>query len=125
VAAPIALRRLLDNLISNALRYGGAGQLRLEVRCSPSAACIGVLDRGPGIPEDQLESVFRPFHRVESSRSSVTGGSGLGLAVVRQLAQANGWHVRLENRQGGGLAALVELPALSAAEAPDAVEVRG
>ena len=71
---------------------------------------IGVLDRGPGIPDDQLEAVFRPFHRVESSRSRGTGGSGLGLAIVRQLAQANGWTVSLENRAGGGLAAWVTLP---------------
>jgi two-component system osmolarity sensor histidine kinase EnvZ len=110
LAPPMALRRLLDNLISNARRYGGAAELRLEVHCVSSAVRIEVLDRGPGIPEDQLETVFRPFHRVESSRSSVTGGSGLGLAIVRQLAQANGWKVRLENRPGGGLAARVEMP---------------
>jgi two-component system osmolarity sensor histidine kinase EnvZ len=117
VAAPVALRRILDNYVSNARRYGGAGALRIEARCSPRAACIDVLDRGPGIPEDQLETVFRPFHRVESSRSSTTGGSGLGLAIVRQLAQANGWHVRVENRQGGGLAARVELPIAQATRA--------
>jgi two-component system osmolarity sensor histidine kinase EnvZ len=110
VAPPVALRRVLDNYISNARRYGGSGALRIEARCHPDAVCIEVLDRGPGIPEDQLEAVFRPFHRVESSRSTATGGSGLGLAVVRQLAQANGWQVRVENRPGGGLVARVELP---------------
>jgi two-component system, OmpR family, osmolarity sensor histidine kinase EnvZ len=109
-APPVALRRLLDNLVSNARRYGGAGALRLEAHRAAGALRVGVLDRGPGIPDDQLEAVFRPFHRVESSRSSATGGSGLGLAIVRQLAQANGWQVRLENRQDGGLAAWVELP---------------
>lgn len=110
VAAPVALRRILDNYVSNAKRYGGAGTLHIEAHQEPDAVVIEVLDRGPGIPEDQLEAVFRPFHRVESSRSTTTGGSGLGLAVVRQLAQANGWQVGVENRPGGGLAARVELP---------------
>jgi two-component system osmolarity sensor histidine kinase EnvZ len=69
-----------------------------------------VLDRGPGIPDDQLTAVYRPFHRVESSRSPATGGSGLGLAIVRQLVQANGWHIWLENRPEGGLAAWISVP---------------
>jgi two-component system osmolarity sensor histidine kinase EnvZ len=110
VVPRVALRRVLDNYLANATRYGGTGAVRIEARASAEALVIEVLDRGPGIPEDQLELVFRPFHRVESSRSAVTGGSGLGLAVVRQLAQANGWKVSLENRPGGGLAARVELP---------------
>ncbi|MBP6494359.1 MAG: hypothetical protein KA287_08995 [Rhodoferax sp.] len=71
---------------------------------------IGVLDRGPGIPQDQLGAVFRPFHRLEGSRSPATGGFGLGLAIVQQLANANGWHASLEAREGGGLAAWIELP---------------
>jgi two-component system osmolarity sensor histidine kinase EnvZ len=110
-AAPGALRRLLGNLLSNAQRYGGAGTVELRAQGEGGAVRIGVLDHGPGIPPDQLEAVFRPFHRVESSRSRGTGGSGLGLAIVRQLAQANGWTVSLENRPGGGLAAWVTLPA--------------
>jgi two-component system osmolarity sensor histidine kinase EnvZ len=110
-AAPGALRRLLANLLSNAQRYGGAGTVELRARRDGGAVRIGVLDVGPGIPPDQLEAVFRPFHRVESSRSRGTGGSGLGLAIVRQLAQANGWTVSLENRLDGGLAAWLTLPA--------------
>ena len=109
-AAPGALRRLLGNLLSNAQRYGGAGTVELRARRDGGAVRIGVLDVGPGIPPDQLEAVFRPFHRVESSRSRGTGGSGLGLAIVRQLAQANGWTVSLENRLDGGLAAWLTLP---------------
>lgn len=109
-AAPMALRRLLGNLLSNAQRYGDAGTVELLARRDKGALLIGVLDRGSGIPHDQLEAVFRPFHRVDASRSPGTGGSGLGLAIVRQLAQANGWTVSLENRTGGGLAAWVTLP---------------
>jgi len=82
----------------------------LRATRSDEGVGIGVLDRGPGIPEDQIEAVFRPFHRVEPSRNPVTGGAGLGLAIVRQLAQSNGWAVSLENRPGGGLAAWVVLP---------------
>jgi len=115
-AAPMALRRLLANLLSNAQRYGGRATVELVAQRESKGIRIGVLDRGPGIPRDQIEAVFRPFHRVEASRSPGTGGSGLGLAIVRQLAQANGWSVELENRDGGGLAAWVTLPA--AGEAP-------
>lgn len=116
-AAPQMLARVLDNLIVNAMRYAG-GAIELVVQDSAAGEApatglrIGVLDRGPGIPQDQLEAVFRPFHRLEASRSPDAGGSGLGLAIVRQLAQANGWRVTLEPREGGGLAAWVELPGL-------------
>jgi len=109
-AAPMALRRLLGNLLENAQRYGGTQPVELQLRRVASGVEIGVLDRGPGIPAEQIDAVFRPFHRVEKSRSPGTGGAGLGLAIVRQLAQANGWSVRLENRGDGGLAAWVTLP---------------
>jgi two-component system osmolarity sensor histidine kinase EnvZ len=109
-AAPMALRRLLGNLLSNAQRYGGGRPVQLVARRDASGVRIGVLDRGPGIPPEQIQAVFRPFHRVEPARSPHAGGSGLGLAIVRQLAQANGWSVELENRDDGGLAAWVTLP---------------
>jgi two-component system osmolarity sensor histidine kinase EnvZ len=107
---PAALRRVLANLLANAQRYAGDNLVELRAEPGDGACRIGVLDRGPGIPEDQLEAVFRPFHRVESSRNPATGGTGLGLAIVRQLAQANGWRVWLENRPEGGLAAWVSVP---------------
>jgi two-component system, OmpR family, osmolarity sensor histidine kinase EnvZ len=110
-AAPTALRRLLGNLLSNAQRYGGGKPVELCAVRAGTDIRVGVLDRGPGIPVDQVDAVFRPFHRVEASRSPGTGGAGLGLAIVRQLAQSNGWTVSLENRPGGGLAAWVTLPA--------------
>lgn len=104
---PIALHRVVANLLENALRYGG-GQAP-TVAFDPDSLEIRVLDRGPGIPADQREAVFRPFHRLEPSRSCDTGGSGLGLAIVRQLAQANGWRVELEGRSGGGTAAVLRI----------------
>jgi two-component system osmolarity sensor histidine kinase EnvZ len=108
--APVrALRRTLGNLIDNAACHAPGTPIELTVEQHDDQVRIGVLDRGPGIPVDQLETVFRPFHRVDVSRNRATGGSGLGLAIVSQLAQANGWRVVLENRVDGGLAAWLTL----------------
>ncbi|MBK6631625.1 MAG: HAMP domain-containing histidine kinase [Betaproteobacteria bacterium] len=107
---PLALKRILSNLVDNALRYGGEQPVDIEYRIEENSAEICVLDRGPGIPEEEREAVFRPFYRLEPSRSSRTGGSGLGLAIVRQLATANGWTVGLEARPGGGTVACVRVP---------------
>jgi two-component system, OmpR family, osmolarity sensor histidine kinase EnvZ len=106
---PLALRRVLENLLSNASRHGDDQPIDLVLAGTASAALIGVLDRGPGIPASQIEAVFRPFHRVDTSRSPLTGGAGLGLAIVRQLAEANGWQVQLRPRPGGGLEAWLGL----------------
>jgi two-component system osmolarity sensor histidine kinase EnvZ len=105
-----ALRRILANLLENALRYGGGQPVTLCAGIADGLCRIGVLDRGPGIPPDELEAVFRPFYRLEASRSISTGGSGLGLAIVHQLAAAQGWRVTLQARAGGGLAAWLEIP---------------
>jgi signal transduction histidine kinase len=69
-----------------------------------------VLDRGPGIPEGELERVFDPFYRLEGSRSRSTGGSGLGLGIARNIARAHGGELTLRNRPGGGLEARLTLP---------------
>lgn len=104
---PPVLRRVLQNLIDNALTYAGAVETRLRVE--GGVVHIDVLDRGPGIPEDQLEQVLQPFTRLEPSRSRSTGGTGLGLAIAQQLAQALGGRLRLANREGGGLQATLIL----------------
>ncbi len=101
-----ALKRVITNLLDNALRYGGE-PVELVLHCEAGGFVIDVLDRGPGIPAPQLDAVFQPFYRLESSRSTTTGGSGLGLAIVRQLAHANGWSVTLMPRASGGLRARV------------------
>ena len=111
-----ALRRVLANLLENALRYGGGQPVSLRAELMEGSCRIGVLDRGPGIPETELEAVFRPFYRLEASRSVSTGGSGLGLAIVRQLAAAQGWTITLQARVGGGLAAWLEIPLPQAAQ---------
>ncbi|MCB2016844.1 MAG: HAMP domain-containing protein, partial [Hydrogenophaga sp.] len=104
----LALRRALANLLQNALRYAPDGPVELVCEADGAVCRLGVLDRGPGIAPDQVEAMFQPFHRAEPSRSPVTGGSGLGLSIVRELARANGWRVSLLPRSGGGMAAWVE-----------------
>jgi two-component system osmolarity sensor histidine kinase EnvZ len=106
---PLALRRILGNLIENALRYSHA-PVEVRLDCNHRAPVVFVLDRGPGIPESEREAVFRPFYRLERSRNRRTGGSGLGLAVARQLAVANDMEIHLNSRVGGGTVASVRLP---------------
>lgn len=106
----MALRRIVGNLLSNAVRYGEGQPIELVCECGVIVTVIRILDRGPGIPADELENVFRPFYRLESSRSVATGGSGLGLAIARQLAEVNGWEVVLRARAGGGTEARLTIP---------------
>jgi two-component system osmolarity sensor histidine kinase EnvZ len=108
-AGRLALRQIVANLIENALRYGGGTPVELALECVATQARVIVRDSGPGIPDEQLEKVFRPFYRLETSRSQATGGTGLGLALVRQLAETNGWKVALHNRPQGGLEAVLEI----------------
>jgi two-component system osmolarity sensor histidine kinase EnvZ len=110
MAPPLALRRTVGNLVDNARRYGGDGPVDLVAEAWSGELRIGVLDRGPGIPAVQLDAVFEPFHRLDAARNPAIGGAGLGLAIVRQLAQANHWQVDLRPRAGGGLEAWLTLP---------------
>ena len=106
----LALRRVLTNLIDNALRYGGGSAV--EIRCghTDTRICIEVLDRGAGIPVEEFEAVFQPFYRLEQSRNRTTGGSGLGLAIVQHLCDTNGWSVQLSSRLGGGTEVRLVIP---------------
>lgn len=105
---PHALRRILTNLTDNAIKFGGAAELAVQ-REDSGAVIIRVLDRGPGIPAEMLESVLQPFVRLEASRNRETGGTGLGLAIAHQLALAIGGSLTLRNREGGGLEALLRV----------------
>lgn len=104
---PVALKAMLANLIGNAVKYAGAADVALLVA---EEAVIHVADRGPGIPDADIERVFDPFFRGERSRNRDTGGMGLGLASARATARAHGGDIVLENRAGGGLIATVTLP---------------
>ena len=105
------MRRALGNLLQNALRHAPDGIVELVGACDAGACTLSVLDHGPGIPAERIEAMFEPFARLDASRSPQGGGAGLGLAIVRELARSNGWQVTLVNRDGGGLAAHITIPA--------------
>jgi signal transduction histidine kinase len=107
-ADPVALKAMLANLVGNAIKYAGGAQLVLERR--EHEAVIAVRDRGPGIPDEDMERVFDPFFRGERSRNRDTGGMGLGLASARAAARAHGGDITLRRRDGGGMCAMVTLP---------------
>lgn len=109
LVSPLALRRMLGNLVDNALRYGGA--VLLDARRVEGGVEIRVLDDGPGLPEAVLAGITAPFARGEASRNRQTGGAGLGLSIVQALAIGQGGRLSLANRPEGGLAATLLLPA--------------
>jgi signal transduction histidine kinase len=111
---PHEVRRALRNLIENAVRYGGSAQVSLQP--DPDFYQIWIEDTGPGIPEERMGEVFEPFVRLEESRSSETGGSGLGLTLARTIAREHGGDVILRNREDGGLRAILTLPREGAAQ---------
>ncbi len=105
-----ALKRVLHNLLDNAIRYGGNNPVTIELQQEANRQLsISILDQGPGIPDEERETVFRPFYRLENSRSHTTGGSGLGLAIVRQICIAQGWSITLQPRKEGGTVATLEI----------------
>ncbi len=108
---PASLIRAVRNLVENALRHAGAADVRVSRRGDVWAVIIE--DRGPGIPTAELERVKEPLVRLETSRSKETGGHGLGLSIASSIAAAHGGALRLSNRKGGGLRAVLSLPARS------------
>ncbi|MGV2292421.1 HAMP domain-containing sensor histidine kinase [Trinickia sp. YCB016] len=108
VTRPQALKRIVGNLVDNALKYGGSAEINAQAD-QDGQVTISVLDRGPGIPPESLDAVFEPFYRLETSRNRHTGGTGLGLAIARQLALAMNAALSLHNRPGGGLEARLTL----------------
>ena len=105
---PLAMRRAIRNVAENAIRYGGGATLGWH-RAGDDVV-IEVTDNGPGIPEGELNEVFAPFYRVETSRSLETGGHGLGLAIARAILRGHGGDIRLRNRPEGGLRAMITIP---------------
>jgi signal transduction histidine kinase len=104
---PQALKRCLTNLVANATVFGTRADILLE---DGPVVAIRVRDAGPGIPAGELERVFEPFYRLESSRNRDGGGTGLGLSIARDIAQAHGGSLTLRNLPGGGLEAALLLP---------------
>lgn len=114
---PLKLKRLVRNLVQNAVRYGGTARVALTTR--PDGITVTIDDDGPGIPDDRIAAAFAPFTRIDTSRSRRTGGVGLGLTIVRTMAQRLDGSVTLHNRVEGGLRAIVELPLAKPADADD------
>ena len=106
-AKPQALKRCLTNLVANAAKFGARADIVVE---DGPVIAIRVRDSGPGIPAQELERVFEPFYRLESSRNRDSGGTGLGLSIARDIAQAHGGSLTLSNPPGGGLEAALLLP---------------
>lgn len=106
--APLALRRMLDNLVDNAVRYANGARLQLAVE--DGDVLVTVEDDGPGVPDEALPRLTLPFERLEGSRARATGGSGLGLSIVQALATSQGGTLTLQNRAEGGLRATLRLP---------------
>ena len=109
---PLAMQRLLDNLVGNAYAYGN-GQVRIASKISADHILISVFDNGPGIPETHVEKLLRPFERLDTARSNA-GGSGLGLAIADRIAKLHHGKLALINRPEGGLEARLSLPITSA-----------
>lgn len=102
---PVALRRALNNLIDNAIKYGNEAEVSLQQ--ANGKVEIKIKDNGEGIPESSLEEVLTPFFRLEKSRNKNTGGVGLGLAVAKSIALSLGGDLILTNRKNKGLCALL------------------
>ena len=107
------MRRLVRNLLENARRYGGAAGITVIVGHEGSQALLQVCDRGPGVPPELRERIFEPFYRLPGA-SEREGGVGLGLALVKSIAERHGGTVRCEAREGGGACFTVRLPRLAA-----------
>ncbi len=106
---PLAFKRLVTNLVNNALRH--AKNVMLHARRYEDQLTITVDDDGPGIPEDKREDVFRPFFRLDEARNLDESGTGLGLAIARDIARAHGGDISLDTSPQGGLRAIITLPA--------------
>jgi signal transduction histidine kinase len=104
----LALRRVIANLVDNALTYGNAAHLSIDA--DSEFVALTVDDEGPGIPADQREAILEPFVRLEDSRNRRTGGAGLGLAVARSLVEAHGGTISIADAPSGGARVTVKLP---------------
>ena len=109
---PVALRRVVSNVLDNALKFGRTTVTVWVARASTHAQIV-IEDDGPGIPDAARAAVFNPFYRVEQSRSRATGGTGLGLAIARQIVESHGGTIELTSAPGTMTSVVIALPALA------------
>ncbi len=111
LAQPESLFRSIANIVRNAIRYAGkSGPIEVRATAVDGTVSITVSDHGPGLPESELEEVFKPFYRPELARLRETGGSGLGLAIVKSSIEVCGGSVKCRNRSPHGLQVEIRLP---------------
>ena len=111
---PARIRQVVNNIVGNALRYAQTGPILLRARAGAANVTVSVEDRGPGFPSDQAEMLFERFYRVDDSRARDTGGSGIGLAIAKQLVEAQGGHITAHINQYGGATLSFTLPLATA-----------
>ena len=107
---PVALDRLVANLVDNAVRHAAGGSSSASPRSTTGAVTLTVEDDGPGIPAHERERVFERFVRLDEARSRDAGGSGLGLAIVAAVARTHRATVTIDDRPGGGTRVRVVFP---------------
>jgi two-component system osmolarity sensor histidine kinase EnvZ len=106
----VALERVLTNLLKNAAQHGRGKPIDINLNCSDDEVAVEICDRGPGIPVAEVDTVFKPFHRLRIEGRDQVGGSGLGLAIAHQIAIKHDWKIELLPREGGGTVAKLSLP---------------
>ena len=128
MGAPTLLRSAIENVVRNAARYtqeGTSVQVTLERGQSHAGpeAVIRIVDSGPGVPEGELDKLFRPFYRIDDARGRQTGGVGLGLAITERAVRLHGGSVKASNRPEGGLQVEIRLPCAPAAAGHDTTPI--
>jgi two-component system, OmpR family, sensor histidine kinase CpxA len=122
---PRLLRRAVDNILRNAIRYAPAGteiELNCKVDLIARAFSISICDRGPGVQAAMLSDIFKPFFRTAPGRETDTGGAGLGLAIASEAIRLHDGTISARNRQSGGLEVTIVLPLRESSETVDAID---
>jgi signal transduction histidine kinase len=105
------LHAALDNIVRNALRYGGEGSIEVTLASTATTVDVVIRDHGPGVPAADLERIFEPFYRVEGNEAArVHEGTGIGLAVAAKAVELHGGRIVAENADDGGLRMTISLP---------------
>ena len=105
---PIQLKRAIQNIIDNSLRY--SDELYIEILSNDDGCILIIEDNGPGIPDQNYEDVFKPFFSLDPSRNKLKGESGLGLSITRDIIRSHGGDIKLSKSNYGGLKSQIELP---------------
>jgi two-component system sensor histidine kinase CpxA len=108
---PAGLKSAVENVVRNALIYAEPTQpIEVRLEAGADAAVVRVLDRGPGVPPEDLARIFEPFYRTDRSRDHAHGGQGIGLAITARVMELHAGSVEARNREGGGLEVTLRLP---------------